>query len=66
MGEIYRKIEDIVDDEEVNQFTKLGEKRYEVKKFTVTEKVKSSFDSLSLDPYCGAGRGVVTNGKHRL
>ncbi|RVL99974.1 hypothetical protein CN134_37365 [Sinorhizobium meliloti] len=65
MTEQYRPIEEIVDDEDVRSFTELGDNRYGVQKFDMTDHVRRSFDDLPLDPYCGAGRGAATNGKHR-
>lgn len=65
MAIVWRDIDDIVDDEDVGPFTGLGESGYGVRKFDITEEVKSSFDDLLLDPYCGAGRGAATDGRHR-
>ncbi|MCR9255210.1 MAG: 2OG-Fe dioxygenase family protein [Alphaproteobacteria bacterium] len=65
MEEQRRKIDDIVDDEDVGPFTELGPKAYAVGTFEITDAVKNAFDDLPLDPYCGAGRGAATQGRHR-
>jgi hypothetical protein len=62
-----RKIEQIVTDEDVGRFTKLGSNRYKVAPFSrISERTMASFDNLVLDPYCGEGRGALSKGRHRF
>ena len=58
-------IESIVTNEDVNHLTNLGPRRYRVAPFRMSESVRDTFDDLVLDPYCGEGRGRLSNGRHR-
>jgi hypothetical protein len=59
-------IDKIVTDDDVAAFAKLGELRYRVIEFTPTPSTCSAFDNLPLDPYCGQGRGSLSQGRHRF
>jgi len=59
-------IEKIVTDDDVAPFTKLGERRYKVIEFTPMASTRAAFNNLPLDPYCGQGRGQLSNGRHRF
>jgi len=66
MSEPARTIDDIVRDEDVNGLTALGPARHGVCSFEMTPEVRRSFEDLPLDPYCAAGRGAITGGRHRF
>lgn len=59
-------IDEIVTDDDVASFTKLGENRYKIIEFTPTDSTRAAFNDLPLDPYCGEGRGYLSNGRHRF
>ncbi|HEV7369296.1 2OG-Fe dioxygenase family protein [Arenibaculum sp.] len=61
-----RSIEEIVRDDDVNDLTNLGPRRYRVADFEITSRrTIEAFDNLVLDPYCGQGRGALSGGRHR-
>lgn len=62
-----RRLEEIVTNEDVSRFTKLGKDRYKVAPFSqISKETLASFDNLVLDPYCGEGRGALSKGRHRF
>jgi hypothetical protein len=61
-----RTIDQIVTDDDVNHLTNLGAPRYKVAPFAITSRqTVDAFEDLVLDPYCGEGRGSLSNGRHR-
>lgn len=58
-------IDSIVTNEDVNVLTNLGPTRYRVGGFRKSQAVLDAFEQLVLDPYCGEGRGRLSNGRHR-
>lgn len=58
-------IDTIVTNEDVNHLTNLGATRYRVARFRMSHLVLNAFEDLVLDPYCGEGRGRLSNGRHR-